>query len=75
MGAHPEFHETLDATFLEQDLALVAIFALKDEIRASVSRSVDYARKGVIQIIMITGDDIEVAKNTAVEAGFFMTAE
>lgn len=51
------------------DLSLVGVVAIKDEIRANVSDSINMAKKAGVQIIMITGDAKDTAHAVASELG------
>lgn len=72
---HDNFKSVESRDVLEQDLELVAIFGLKDELRSSfeskdktVAEDIKFASKGKINVIMVSGDNLQTARHTAIEA-------
>ena len=54
---------------------LVGIAAINDALRAGVPKSVDLCRKAYVNVIMITGDDINIAEAIAKNAGIIRRDE
>ena len=50
-------------------LTFVALVGIRDDIRAEVPAAIEEVRRAGIQVVMITGDNIETAKAVAEEAG------
>lgn len=51
-----------DRECLETDLTFLAVFGLKDELRADVKDAVAFALTGSINVRMVSGDNIHTAK-------------
>ena len=51
-----------DREALESDLCFVAAFALQDDLRYKVERSITFAKRGHINVRMVSGDNLETAK-------------
>jgi len=58
-----------DRIYLEKDLTFLGLFALHDPIRQNVTKSVQFAQRGQINVRMVSGDHLETAKAVAVTAG------
>jgi P-type Ca2+ transporter type 2B len=54
---------------LERELTFVGLFAMKNDLRDKVQTSVKFAQKGLINVRMISGDNLETAKAVAIKAG------
>ena len=52
-------------------LTLVALIVLKDKIRPDVKRAVASVTGAGVQIVMLTGDNLDTAKSIAEECGFY----
>lgn len=70
-----EFKEIESRDALESDLELVGIFGLRDELRNSfedsgktVAEDIKFANKGKINVIMVSGDNLQTARACAIEA-------
>lgn len=70
-----DFKTVESRVVLEEDLELVAIFGLKDELRNSfegknktVAEDIKFASKGKINVIMVSGDNLQTARATAIDA-------
>lgn len=50
-----------DREVLESELCFVALFALQDDLRDTVRRSVAFAKRGQIKVRMVSGDNLETA--------------
>ena len=61
--------ESGDVEEIPEGLTLIALMALKDEIRYNVRSSVEAVNRAGIQVVMITGDKKETAVAVAKEAG------
>lgn len=60
----------------EKDLAeltFVALIGIRDDIRAEVPAAIEEVLHAGIQVVMITGDNIETAKAVAEEVGLLKT--
>lgn len=55
--------------FLEEHHCFLALIALKDPIRDQVPNCVKYARKGRINVRMVTNNSLETAKTVAADCG------
>lgn len=69
------FAEEQDRDVLEQNLIFIGVFALEDDLRDKVLRSVQYARKGNLTVRMVSGDNLETAKQVAIKAGIVTEEE
>ncbi len=69
------FQEESDRDILEQNMVFVGVFALVDELRDKVLRSVQYAQKGNITVRMVSGDNLETATAVAIQAGILTEEE
>ncbi len=56
-------------------MTLVAIFALKDELRSNIVSSVSFAKKANMTIRMVSGDNIYTATYAAIKAGIITEQE
>ena len=72
---HNNFVEESDRDVLEQNLIFIGVFALQDDLRDKVLRSVQYARKGNLTVRMVSGDNLETAKAVAIQAGIVTEEE
>lgn len=54
-----------DSSTLEHDLVLIAITAMRDEIRPDVPPAVDLCHRAGIQVVLITGDHVATATAVA----------
>jgi P-type Ca2+ transporter type 2B len=70
-----DFKNVESREVLENDLELVAIFGLRDELRNSfedsnktVAEDIKFANKGKINVIMVSGDNLQTARACAIEA-------
>jgi Ca2+-transporting ATPase len=70
-----DFVDESDREVLEQNLVLVGVFALQDDLRDKVLRSVQYAQKGQITVRMVSGDNLETATAVAIKAGILNEEE
>mmetsp|Transcript_34255 Transcript_34255/g.25322 ORF Transcript_34255/g.25322 Transcript_34255/m.25322 type:complete len:87 (+) Transcript_34255:637-897(+) len=64
-----------DRKYLEKDMTFLAIFALQDDLRDKVLRSVQYAAKGNINVRMVSGDNLQTATAVAIKAGILTEEE
>lgn len=69
------FKSESDREVLEQDLAIVGIYAMQDPLRGEIIESVLKCKKAGINIRMVTGDNLDTAKAIAIEAGIVTAAE
>lgn len=69
------FKSESDREVLEQDLAIVGIYAMQDPLRGEIVESVLKCKKAGINIRMVTGDNLDTAKAIAIEAGIVTAAE
>jgi len=69
------FKDEADRAAIEQDLTFAALFALHDPIRGSVPKSFEYARRGLINVKVVSGDHIETAKAVALKTGLIQQHE
>ncbi len=69
------FVDEADREPLEQNLVFVGVFALQDDLRDKVLRSVQYAQKGNITVRMVSGDNLETARAVAIKAGIISEEE
>lgn len=69
------FVEEVDKEELERNLTFVGAFALQDDLRDKVVRSIQFAQKGHIQVRMVSGDNIETATAVAIKAGILSEEE
>lgn len=56
------FQLETDRECLETDLTFLAVFGLKDDLRADVKEAVAFAKTGAINVRMVSGDNIHTAK-------------
>mmetsp|Transcript_23024 Transcript_23024/g.31395 ORF Transcript_23024/g.31395 Transcript_23024/m.31395 type:complete len:541 (+) Transcript_23024:427-2049(+) len=54
---------------LEQNMTFTCLMALEDPLRDRVQKVVKYAKKGSIEVRIISGDHIETVKAVAIDAG------
>lgn len=59
---------------LTDNLCLVAVAAIRDDVRPEARSAIADVRKAGIQVVMITGDRIETARAIAVDAGLVTSA-
>ena len=52
-------------------LTLIGLIVLKDKLRSGVKRAVESMQKAGVQIVMLTGDNIDTAVSIAEECGFY----
>lgn len=69
------FQTEQDRETLEQNLVFVGVFALQDELRDRVLRSIQFAQKGNITVRMVSGDNLETATAVAIKAGILTEEE
>jgi Ca2+-transporting ATPase len=69
------FASESDRDSLEQQLTLVGVFALEDKLRDMVHRSVTFARRGHINIRLVSGDNLQTAIAAAIQAGIITEEE
>jgi magnesium-transporting ATPase (P-type) len=69
------FKEEADREALEGNLTFLGVFALHDDLRDRVLRSVQYAQKGNIVVRMVSGDNLETATQVAIRAGIITEEE
>lgn len=55
----------------DEEYTLIALIAIRDEIRKEVPSAVAEAFRGGIQVVMITGDNLETAKAVGRDVGLF----
>lgn len=72
--APDSFHDENVRKELESDQTFIGMVAMKDPLRNRVKQVTEYARKGGINIRLISGDNLDTAKAAAVDAGI-LTAE
>lgn len=60
---------------LEKDITFVGLFGLEDRLRGSVRKSIDFAKKGRIEVRIVSGDALETAKRAAINAGLLTESE
>lgn len=60
---------------LESSLTFCVLFGLEDKLRSSVKKSFEFAKKGGITVRIVSGDSLETAKRTAINAGLISEAE
>jgi len=72
---YEDFKNVETREILETDLELVGIFGMRDELRNSfkdsnktVAEDIKFANKGKINVIMVSGDNLQTAKSCAIEA-------
>ncbi len=53
-------------------MIFVVCFALEDELRDGVKRSIEKLQKSHIEVKMISGDHMETAKAIAIKAGILL---
>jgi len=70
-----DFVSENDRIELERDLTFVGAFALQDDLRDNVNRSVLYAKRGMINVRMVSGDNLETAVAVAIKAGILTEEE
>lgn len=70
-----DFKSESDREVLEQDLTIIAIFALQDPLRPEIIEASVKCKKAGIRIRMVTGDNINTAKAIALEAGIITEEE
>jgi len=51
------------------------LFGLEDKLRGSVRKSIDFAKKGKIEVRIVSGDSMGTAKRTAINAGLITETE
>lgn len=56
-------------------MTFVALFALQDDLRDKVARSIEFAKYGHITVRMVSGDHLETAKQVAIKAGIITEQE
>jgi Ca2+-transporting ATPase len=64
------FLENLDS--VQADQTLIGVVAMKDPLRDRVKDVIGYARKGRVNVRMISGDNLETAKAMAFDAGILV---
>ena len=52
------FQNEADREILENQLTFIGVFALQDDLREKVLRSVQFARRGHINVRMVSGDNL-----------------
>jgi magnesium-transporting ATPase (P-type) len=72
---HGNFESDTDKLVLEKDLTFLGVFALQDDLRDKVTRSVQFAKRGMINIRMVSGDNIDTATAVAIKAGILTEEE
>lgn len=50
-----------DKDALESDLCFVGLFALQDDLRENIHRSIAFAKRGGINVRMVSGDNLDTA--------------
>lgn len=74
-SSYNNFLTEADREALENQLTFIGIFALQDEIRDKVRRSIQFARRGHINVRLISGDNLDTAISCAVTAGIITEDE
>lgn len=69
------FETEADREALENHLTFVGVFALNDPIRDKVLRSVQFAKRGHINVRLVSGDNLDTAKACAIQAGIMFEEE
>lgn len=69
------FKDITDREVLESNLTFVAAFALQDDLRQRVLRSVRFAQRGYMNVRMVSGDNLETATAVAIKAGIITEEE
>ena len=69
------FAEESDREALESELTFVAAFALQDDLREKVVRSIQCAQKGHITVRVVSGDNLETVTAYAIKAGILTEEE
>lgn len=59
----------------ENELTFSAIVGLRDPLRNRVQKVVQYCAKGSLVIRVVSGDNVETVKRTAIEAGIISEEE
>jgi magnesium-transporting ATPase (P-type) len=72
---HGNFESDTDKLVLEKDLTFLGVFALQDDLRDKVLRSVMFAKRGMINIRMVSGDNIDTSTAVAIKAGILTEEE
>ena len=75
MGDNNNFQTEEDRQALLSDMTLLGVVALEDHLRDKVYKAVQYASKGNINVRLVSGDNLETAKATAIRAGIISEAE
>jgi len=77
-----DFKEIDSRNVLEENLELVGIFGLRDELRTSfedknktVAEDIKFATRGKINVIMVSGDNLQTAKAMAIESAIVSEAK
>jgi P-type Ca2+ transporter type 2C len=74
-GQYNNFQTEADREVLENQLTFLGVFALQDNLRKKVLRSVQFARRGHINVRMVSGDNLQTAISTAINAGIITEEE
>lgn len=69
------FKDVSDREVLESNLTFVAAFALQDDLRTTVLRSIKFAQRGYMNVRMVSGDNLETATAVAIKAGIITEEE
>jgi Ca2+-transporting ATPase len=69
------FRTEEDRMALEDKLTFLGVFALQDDLRDKVHRSVTFARRGHIKIRLVSGDNLDTAVACAIKAGILTEEE
>ena len=72
---HNNFENHGDRQLINQDLTLVVVFALEDQVRKDVKKSIEKLHEMTIDVRMISGDHLVTAKSTAIKAGIIHKSE
>lgn len=59
----------VDENILPDDLILISLVALRDQIRSGVSDVIKTLNKSDVQVMMITGDNLDTARAIAIDCG------
>ena len=69
------FKSEEDRQALESNLTFCALYALQDNLRGSVKKSFEFAKKGGITVRIISGDNVQTATSTAILAGLITESD
>lgn len=64
-----------DRGIVEEDLQMLATFALEDDLRDGVQTSIENLSKAKIRVRMISGDNLETARQAALKAKIITSQE